>query len=268
MTALQWDQVGDRRYETGIDRGVLYLPDGTVAPWNGLTGIDSGGSSESESLYLDGVKFLERYKPGDFQASLKAFTYPDEFNVCLGNVEVHEGLTYHDQTIETFGLSYRTLIGNDVEGTALGYKIHLLYNLIAIPDNSSYSSLNESVSPLEFSWTLKGIPKNILGYKPTVHISIDSTKTDAARMEDVEELLYGTDTDDPRLPDIDEFTYLFHDYNTLYVVDNGDGTWTATDLGEDYITMLDSTTFMISNPDLNASYIDADTYNIDTSITD
>lgn len=266
MTALQWDQVGDRRYETGVDRGVLFLSDGRAVPWNGLTGVDDATTSEVQAYYMDGVKFLERQIMGDYAGTLKAFTYPDEFNEVLGLKEVHEGLFYHEQTPQRFHLCYRTRIGNDVDGEDHGYKLHIFFNLRAVPAAQSFSSMGNSVTPNEFSWNLSGTPPIVAGYRPTVHISIDSTKTDVPRLEAIEELLYGTDSVDPQLPDIDVFTALFDTFYNLLIVDNGDGTWTAHDSGNDYITMLDATTFQISGADVE--YLDADTYTISNTITD
>jgi hypothetical protein len=266
MTALQWDQVGDRRFETGIDRGVLFLSDGRAIAWNGLTGIEDSTTRELQAHYLDGVKFLEREIIGDYSAKLKAFSYPEEFNEVLGVKQVHEGLYYHDQPSERFNLCYRTLVGNDIDGTDHGYRIHILYNVMAIPDAQSFSTLGESAQVTEFSWTLSGIPPATPGYRPTMHISIDSTQTDLPRLQDIEEMLYGTDSADPELPPLSEFTDFFDQFNNLYITDNGDGTWTATDAGEDFITMIDATTFVIDNA--NATYLDAVTYEISTTITD
>lgn len=266
MTALQWDQVGDRRYETGVDRGVLFLPDGRAVAWNGLTGVEDATTSEVQEFFMDGVKFLERQIMGDYAGTLKAFTYPDEFNEVLGLQEVHEGLSYHNQTPQQFHLCYRTRIGNDVDGGDHGYKIHILYNLRAVPAPQSFSSMGELGLPTEFSWTLSGTPPVMDGYRPTVHISIDSTKTDPPRLGDIEELLYGTDTMDAQLPDVDVFTEMFHDFYNLLIIDHGDGTWTAYDPGDDFITWTDPTTFLISGA--NVEYLDADTYTVSDTITD
>lgn len=263
MTALQWDQVGERLYEAGIDRGVLYLSDGRVIPWNGLTGIDDSTSRDVQPYYLDGVKFLERHIQGDFAATLKAFTYPNEFNEVLGVMEVHLGLNYYGQRPQIFNLAYRTRVGNDVDGDDHGYKIHILYSVMAVPSPQSFSSLSDSSQPTEFSWELTSIPSATPGYPPTTHITIDSTNTDPLRLKAMEDLLYGTNTGEPRLPAIDELTSLFDKYNSLVITDNGDGTWTAVDLVDNYITMLDATTFQIDNAD--ATFIDADTYTLSTT---
>lgn len=259
MTALAWDEVGERTFETGVDRGVLYLASDQAVAWNGLTSVEEQSSRESQSFYLDGVKFLERVSPGDFSGVIRAYTYPVEFEVVQGVQEIYDGLSIYDQPSRSFSLSYRTKIGNDVDGEDHGYKLHILYNLIAIPDSVGYSSINESVTPIEFSWTLKGTPVSLTGFRPTVHISIDS-RADPDRYAAVERLLYGTEDDDPVLPALDDFVAIFETYNDLYIVDNGDGTWTATDPGENFITMLDSTTFSIDDADV--TIIDVNTYTI------
>jgi hypothetical protein len=208
MTKLVWDKVGDRTYQTGVDRGVLYLSDGTAAVWNGLTSIDEKFSQSSKSYYLDGVKYLEHQTPGDFSAQLKAFTYPEEFEKINGVAPDGGGLFVHDQKPKSFSLAYRTLIGDDVSGTERGYKIHLLYNLMAIPDSNAYASLDAGSNPIEFGWDLSGTPAATAGYRPTAHLSLDSTKLTSAKLAQVEDILYGTPTVNPRLP-------LFQELSTL-----------------------------------------------------
>lgn len=208
MTELVWDKIGDRTYQTGVDRGVLYLSDGTSAAWNGLTSVDEKVGRDTKSYYLDGVKYLENQTPGDFSAQLKAFTYPDEFDRINGVAPDGGGLFVHDQKPRSFGLSYRTLIGDDVSGTERGYKIHLLYNLMVVPDNNAYTSLDDGSKPIEFGWDLSGTPVATAGYKPTAHLSLDSTKIAPASLTAVEDILYGTSTANPRLP-------LFQELSTL-----------------------------------------------------
>ena len=144
MATLVWDQIGERIYQTGVDRGVLYLHDGTVVPWNGLTSMDESSNSELKSFFLDGVKYLENLSPGDFLGKLKAFTYPDEFDQVNGIAPVAPGLLYYEQPPKSFNLSYRTRVGNDIEGTEYGYKIHILYNVIANPDSVSRNTIQDS----------------------------------------------------------------------------------------------------------------------------
>lgn len=267
MTALIWDQIGERIFQTGVDRGVLYLSDGTVVPWNGLSGLEENSPKDSNSYYLDGTKYLETLSPGDFSGRLKAFTYPSEFDEVNGVATVAPGLAYYDQRSKMFNLSYRTRVGNDVAGPNLGYKIHLLYNLVANPEIVNFETLSSASKPVEFSWTLSGVPPKIRrGYRPTIHISIDSTKTDPDTLQTIENILYGTAVTNPRLPSIDELTDLFASIGTLVIVDNGDGTWTAIDVGGEYIEMLNDTTFEIHGAD--AEFLDVSTYEISTTIPD
>lgn len=257
MTALVWDKIGDRTYQTGVDRGVLYLP-GVAVPWNGLTSVEERFSQERKPYYLDGVKYLELVSPGDFAGQLKAFTYPDEFERVVGVSNKGSGMFVHDQNPMSFGLSYRTLIGNDISGIKRGYKIHLLYNLTAIPDSNSYSSLDNQPKPIEFGWTLSGIPEMISGYRPSAHISLDSTKIKPTLLAKVETILYGLIDAVPRLPLFSEIFSLIG----ITITDNGNDTWTAVGPDE-LIIMLDSTTFQIENAD--AVYLDANTYELSSS---
>jgi hypothetical protein len=260
---LLWDETGKRYYQTGLDRGVLYLTDGRVVPWNGLTSVEENGTTELKQYYLDGVKHLQRLVPGDFLGRLKAFTYPDEFNAVNGIADVAPGLSFHDQKPQSFSLSYRTRIGNDLDGTDHGYKIHILYNVVAAPDTFAYETFKDSAQPSEFGWVLSGTPSAVTGHRPTVHISIDSRTTDPSTLEILENFLYGSDVSAPRLPPIDEVAQLFGALGALIIIDNGDGTWTAVDSSDDYITMLDASTFQIDDAD--ATYLDLSTYTISTT---
>ena len=264
MATLVWDKVGERIFQTGVDRGVLYLHDGTAVPWNGLVDIEEGSNSELKSFYLDGVKFLDSLSPGDFIGKLKAFTYPEEFDEVNGIANVSPGLVYYNQPPKSFNLSYRTKIGNDIEGLDYGYKIHILYNLIANPDSQSYSTLKDSgIDATEFSWSLTGTPPKIEKFRPTVHISFDSRNTPPDILEMLEDKLYGTETSEPGLPSIQEVAEFFGYLGALIIVDHGNGTWSALDESNGYITMTDDTTFQIDNVD--ATYSDADTYSVSST---
>lgn len=209
MATLTWDQIGERIFQTGVDHGVLYLQDGTAVVWNGLTSVEETTSSEVQDFFLDGVKYLQNLSPRDFRAKLKAFTYPDEFDSVNGIVET-SGLIYYDQPSQSFSLSYRTKIGNDVDGIEYGYKIHILYNIIANPDSYGFDSLDDSsAKPTEFGWTLSGIPQKISNFKPTVHVALDSTKVVPSRMSAIEDILYGTEEKAPYLPSLLELAAFF-----------------------------------------------------------
>ncbi len=257
MTALAWDQVGDRVFQTGVDHGVLYLPDNSGVPWNGLVSVTENSNREVKTFYLDGVKYLEHHVPGDFAAELKAFTYPDEFDEING-LSASDGVVFHDQAPSRFGLSYRTLIGDDVEGIERGYKIHVLYNLMANPSSIEYGSLADQTDPVVFGWSLTGTPVAIAGRRATCHISIDSTKIHPSLLAIFEERLYGSNDTEPSLPSIVELLT----FDDITIFDNEDGTWTAVGPDE-LITMLDDTTFQIT--EANATYLDEDTYEISTS---
>lgn len=200
MTSLVWDEVGTRRWETGIDHGVLYLPDGSAVPWNGLTSLTEDLTREIKSYYLDGIKYLDHHVPGSFKANLQAFTYPDEFDELMGNKEFAPGVFVHDQRTQLFNLSYRTRVGNDIEGADYAYKLHLLYNVQASAAAAGYATLGEAPVPGAFSWDLTGTPSSMFGIRPTSHISLDSRRMDPELLTTIEVLLYGTDVTDPVLP--------------------------------------------------------------------
>lgn len=264
MTPLVWDQPGERVFQSGVDHGVLYLHEGIAVPWNGLTGVEEDSSSELKEFHLDGVKYLQNLIPGDYSGRLTAFTYPDEFDQVNGITSVAPGLFYHDQPAKSFNLSYRTKLGNDLEGPDYGYKIHLLYNVFANPDAQAYGTADDSgFQPQEFSWRLRGTPTKLVGFKPTVHISIDSTKTPPEVLEVLENTLYGTEQSDPSFPTVQELSEMFGYAGALIIIDHGDGTWSAIDQSEAYITMPDSTTFQIDDAD--ATYLNADTYEISST---
>jgi len=263
LATLQWDKVGERSFETGVDRGVLYLRDGRVIPWNGLRSVEESTDSESQAFYLDGVKYLHRVSPGDYAGRLVALTYPDEFDELQGVDHVAEGMSYYNQGFKPFHLSYRTRAGNDVEGIDHGYKLHILYNVLAVPDTRSFSTLADQLTPVEFAWSLNATPPAVSGHRPTAHISIDSRNSNPDVLSTIEEILYGSDFTNPRIPSLDEITELMSMFGALVIVDNGDGTWTAIDLADQFITMDSPTQFTINNVD--ATYSDPDTYQVSTT---
>jgi len=263
MTALEWDKVGERFYQKGIDRGVLYLKDGRSAAWNGLVSVDDGSDSDRKSFYMDGVKIYEKVIPGDFVGKLSAFTYPDEFDEVVGIVE-SAGLSFYDQRSKQFNLSYRTFVGSDLDPDH-HYKIHIFYNLLAIQDSYSFETVSESLSPSPFSWSLSGVPVITFGRRPTVHVSIDSEDTDPTLLANLEDTLYGTDTTDPSLPDLEDLRHLVGELGGLTIVDHGDGTWSAIDPSDDYVAMVDDETFSISHADIEI--IDWDTYTVSDTET-
>lgn len=199
MTTLVWDGAGDRVYETGVDRGVLYLADGSGVPWNGLTSVEDKSTGAVTPLYFDGVKYDDIYVQGDFVATLKAYTYPDEFMEFEGVREAANGFFVSGQTPKTFGLSYRTLLGNDVD-PQLGYKIHILSNLLAVPTTRTFRSNSRQPSMVEFEWTLSAVPSKLPGYRPTPHLIFDTTKSTPEFVTELEGILYGTALTEANLP--------------------------------------------------------------------
>lgn len=250
-----WGIPEDRLFEAGVDRGVLYLSDGSAVPWNGLTSVKDAPTIDSDEIdYFDGQKFIRRQSSEGFAATIEALTYPSEF-------EGYDGVdgVMTQQRRKFFGFSYRTHIGNAVTGE-LGYKIHLVYNALAQPSDKTYSSIGESVDVSALSWDITTLPIAIPGIKPSSHLVIDSTIALPRTMQALEDALYGTDDVDGTLPSPLDVLEIFESNATLRIIDNGDGTWTAETDADDIITMLDDTTFQISWP--SAVYIDTDTYQI------
>lgn len=206
MTALTWDGSGTRLYETGVDRGVLYIPDSngiynTGFAWNGLTTVtESPSGAESSAQYADNIKYLNLVSAEEFGATIEAFTYPDEFAQCDGSAVPVAGVQIGQQTRKMFGLAYRTQIGDDLVGTDKGYKLHLIYGCQAAPTEKAYSTVNDSPEAITFSWEVTTTPTAVTGYKPTAALTIDSTKVDPAKLAALELVLYGTVGVDPLLP--------------------------------------------------------------------
>jgi hypothetical protein len=205
MTSLTWDAVEGRLFEAGLDRGVLYpCPPGCPAepgvPWNGLISVDVQEETLSASpLYFDGVKTFDSVTPGDFSASVKAITYPNEFNQFDGFDECETGLYLSAQPRGTFGLSYRTLLGNDVNTSTLGYKIHIMYNLTAVADSHSYETISSDVLPISLGWKVTSTPEQFEGFKPTGYVVINSTRVSPSILSYIEGVLYGTELKEPRI---------------------------------------------------------------------
>jgi hypothetical protein len=223
MTALTWDNVGERLYEAGVDHGVLYLPDEVGAyddahVWNGLTTVtESPSGAESNKQYADNIAYLNLLSAEDFGATIEAFTYPDAFAECDGTAVPTPGVSVGQQGRKAFGLAYRTKVGNDLEGVDHGYKLHLLYGAQASPSEKAYGTINDSPEAITFSWelTTTPVPVNLevdgVELKPTASLVIDSTKVDATALGELEDILFGTVSDDARLPGPAEVIALFTD---------------------------------------------------------
>lgn len=206
MAELVWDETGKRFYETGVDRGVLYLPDAQGAyvdgvAWNGLTSVsESPTGAEPNAQYADNIKYLNLFSAEEFGATIEAFTYPDEFAQFDGLGTPTPGVSVGQQSRRSFGLCYRTKLGNDVEGDDYGYKLHLIYGCSASPSEKAYNTINDSPEAITFSWEITTTPVAVAGMKPTSVITIDSTKVDADILADLEQILYGDVGVDPALP--------------------------------------------------------------------
>ena len=210
MSKLVWDQTGERLYETGVRQGVLYLqasggtyPKGVA--WNGLTNItETPSGAEATALYADDIKYLNLISAEELGGTIEAYTYPDEFAECDGSASLTDGVYIGQQDRKSFGLCYRTTLGNDVESNAHGYKLHLIYGALASPSEKAYSTINDSPEAITFSWEFNTTPVNVTGHKPTASITIDSTKVDTTKMAALEKILYGDTDVEPRLPLPDE----------------------------------------------------------------
>ena len=209
MAKLTWDTTGDRFFETGLDRGVLYVMNngkyGTGVAWNGLTSVsESPEGAELTELWADGIKYANMRSAEDMKATVEAYTYPEEFEVCDGTASLVEGVTIGQQKRATFALCYRTLVGNDQDGTDHGYKIHIIYGATASPSEKQYQTVNDSPDAITFSWEMSTTPVNVTGFdKPTALVVIDSTKISAENLKKIEDKLYGTESEEATvlLPD-------------------------------------------------------------------
>lgn len=215
MTKLKWDGVGERFYETGVNQGVLYEPDtdgkySNGVAWNGLTTVtESPSGAEASPLYADNIKYVNLVSTEEFGATLEAYTWPKEFNKYDGVGSPSAGIYVGQQSRKPFGLSYRTLIGNDLEGTDYGYKLHFVYNALAKPTEKAYGSVNDSPEGISFSWELTTTPVDVPGMKPSALITLVSTELDPAKLQELEDIIYGTAGTEPRLPMPDEIFALF-----------------------------------------------------------
>lgn len=206
---VKWDQDGERYYETGTDRGMLYLKKNNAYPfgvaWSGLRSVEESPSgAEPTALYADNIKYLNLMSTEEFGATIGVYTYPDEFAKCNGEETIADGVTIGQQNRSSFGFAYRTILGNDEKFNDYGYKLHIVYNCLAKPSSKSYETVNDSPAAVELSYEVSTTPVNVEGFKPTATVVIDSTKTTPEKMKAIEDVLYGTATTDPRLPLPDE----------------------------------------------------------------
>lgn len=218
---IVWDKTGEKIYETGVKNGVLYpqvngaYPEGVA--WNGLTAVtESPSGAEATPLYADDIKYLNLYSAEEFGATIECYTYPKEFEACDGSKEIATGVSIGQQTRQSFGMSYKTTVGNDTEGAKYGYKLHLIYGATASPSEKAYATISDSPEAITFSYEVTTTPVNVAGFNPTSSIVIDSTKVPADKLAKLEEILYGKDPTSeggedgvaPRLPLPDEIVTL------------------------------------------------------------
>lgn len=210
MSKIKWDAVGERIYETGVSKGVLYKnkADGSSdsgVPWNGLIGVsESPTGAEPSPLYSDNTKYLNLMSVEEYKSSIEAYTYPEEFEECDGSKEIATGVSIGQQVRTTFGFCYRTEVGNDTQGIDHGYKLHLVYNCMASPSEKGYKTINDSPEAITFSWELSTTPVDVTDHKPTACLTIDSRRVNAEKLKLIEDKLYGADASEPTLPTPDE----------------------------------------------------------------
>ena len=205
MAKIVWDQTGSRFYETGVSKGVLYPMSATAGvyakgvAWNGLSSVsESPTGAEVTPIYADNIKYLNLMSVEEFEATIEAYTYPDEFAECDGSALVEQGLYASQQPRKHFALCYQTKLGNDVDAD-LGFKLHIIYGALASPTERSYETVNDSPEAMTFSWDLTTTPVEVTGFKPTAHLVIDSTKADATKLNELLDTLYGTASEEPTL---------------------------------------------------------------------
>lgn len=213
MAKLEWDKSGERLFETGVNKGVLYVQVGTAypngVPWNGLTAVtETPSGAEATALYADDIKYLNLVSAEEFGGTIEAYMYPDEFKACNGEADLVDGVSIGQQARKPFGFCYRTTIGNDTEGNSHGYKLHLIYGALASVSEKAFATINDSPEAITFSWEFSTTPVNVTGHKPTSIITVDSTKVDSTKMAALEDALYGTSDKEAYLPLPDEVVTL------------------------------------------------------------
>lgn len=259
MPRMSWARPGSRTYHSGLDRGVLYLPDGGAVPWNGLVSVDERAEREATPVFFEGRKIHEGIDLGNFSASLTAITFPDELEVLEGATKIRNGVLAHEQKPQPFGLTYRTMIGNELDGDSAAYKLHIMWNVTASPEDKSYASISNDLEIVEFSWTLSSVPVSVSGIRPSAHISIDSRTTDPWLLEELEDLLYGGMFTLPSLPAMDEFVTLMRDwYRVMITLDEETDEWTATERRPGFIRFVDEGQFEMVG--VKAVYLDPYSY--------
>lgn len=224
---IQWNVSENRRFESGLDRGILYPEGADAVVWEGLISVDQTGGEEMTPYFMDGRPYLYFPQPREYESVIKAYTYPDEFSAAMGLPEVSDGLYLDSQIGEQFGLSYRTLIGNSTSGLDYAYKIHIVYNAAVATESISYQSLSSSTEPTEFGFQIAAVPVPFPGHRPTAHVALDTRHLSANKLKRIEDILYGDGVTEARLPTPEELFDILNLSESLVVTDNGDGTWTV-----------------------------------------
>lgn len=236
MARLTWGDIGSRYYEAGVDRGVLFIDSGSGVAWHGLSSVsESPSGGEPRPFYYDGFKFLNLSSSEDFEASIEAYSAPPAFDKCDGRAEIANGLIATQQPRYPFDLTYRTLVGNDVDGHDHGYKIHLVYNALAKPSSTSHKTLSDSVDVGAKSWDITTRPPKMTAGKPTAHFVVDTRYAPAVLVAHLEGILYGTDDTTSRMPSLDEVLHIFTSYAQIELIERYDDAPMATVLYDAYV---------------------------------
>lgn len=255
--ALVWDKLGEHKFETGLDRGVLYLPGKEGIVWNGLLSVSENEKQERSPIFYDGIKVSDEVSFGEFSGKITAITYPLEFEEYQGMGKLAHGISVGDQASKPFSMSYRTQIGTDTD--AAGYKLHLLYNIIAVPSERTYETVSDNPSAMEFEWDITAMPEEIPGFRPTAHLVINTMETDPWLMASIEELLYGNVTDKPVLWPMADIVEFMRNWARVHIFDFGNGLWVAQSDYEGLVELLPGGE-MFQIDEANIVYVDANTY--------
>ena len=267
MSAIVWHEIGTKVYENGVSHGVLYLPDGTAVPWNGLVSVEQEEGGNVEALWFDGMKLGDLVELSDYKGTLQAITFPDELINLMGNAHVSSGVWYDGQRYQPFGLSWKTQINSDA-GQDIGYKIHILWNVIAVPKSVKWETLSDNPELNPFEWDISATPEDMPDIRPSAHVTIDSREVRPEIIADLERILYGDEDEDASLPGSFDFYDFVAGWALLRITDNHDGTWTATtaSFNPEIITDLGGGEFEIT--DCNTTTVNATTYTISSTVTE
>lgn len=263
MARLDWNPIGSKIFETGVDRGVLYVPGQNGVVWNGLVSvIETPSGGETRSFYYDGKKFLNVASSEEMAGTINAYYSPPEFDVCDGSSEPEDGVYAWQQRRSSFGLSFRTKTGNDINGLDSSYKIHIIYNLLAAPSERPYKTNSSEPEPLVLSWEYTTKPVPFPDYLPTAHVTIDANKAPSWAIQQLETILYGTETTDARLPSPEEIIFAFNNKPLFTVTDLGDGVFEIYGADEE-VTFVDAGQYTISGEQVVS--VDGSTYTISSA---